>query len=148
MQLIFTKGSGKYDKMTVVRPGHEIESIQCPKQRIIPHDMIHYAVEHTLQKRGFLGRVRDGEAANFQMQTETESDSVERLVEVIQGDAWSGSNSKPEEMLDMYLVTCSARECPCLPITEADIESIRECVADLTRQWDAVAVGSTLVIEF
>jgi len=148
MQLIFTKGSGKYDRMDVVRPGHDIESIQCPKQRIIPHDMVHYAVESTLQKRGFLGRVRDGEASNFQMQAETESDSVERLVEVIQGDAWSGSNSKPEDMLDLYQVTCSARGCPCLPITEADIESIRECIADLTQQWDTVAVGSTLVIEF
>jgi hypothetical protein len=148
MQLIFTKGSGKYDTMDVVRPGHDIESIQCPKQRIIPHDMVHYAVENTLQKRGFLGRVRDGEAASFQMQADAESDSVERLVEVIQGDAWSGSTSKPEDMLDLYQVTCRARECPSLPIAESDIESIRECVADITQQWGNVAVGSTLVIEF
>ena len=148
MQIIFTKGSGKYDKMDVVRPGHGIESIQCPKQGIIPHDMVHYAVESTLQKRGFLGRVRDGEAANFQMQAEAESDSVERLVEVIQGDAWSGGNSRPEEMLDLYLVTCNARECPCLPITEGDIRSIRQCVAELSKQWDTVAVGSTLSIDF
>jgi hypothetical protein len=148
MQLIFTKGSGKYDRMDLVRPGNELESIQCPKQRIIPHDMVHYAVESTLQKRGFLSRVRNGEAANFQMQAETESDSVERLVEVIQGDAWSGSNSKAEDMLDLYQVTCSARECPCLAVTENDIKYIRECVADLTKQWDAVAVGSTLVIKF
>jgi hypothetical protein len=148
MQLIFTKGNDKYDRMDIVRPGRDIESIPCPKQRIIPHDMVHYAVESTLQKRGFLGRVRDGEAANFQMQADTESDSVERLVEVIQGDAWSGGNSNPKDMLDLYHVTCSARKCPCLPITEADIESIRESVADLTNQWDTVSVGAALVIEF
>jgi hypothetical protein len=148
MQLIFTKGSGKYDTMDVVRPGHAVERIQCPKQRIIPHDMVHYAVESTLQKRGFLGRVRDGEAANFQMQAEAESDSVERLVEVVQGDAWSGGDSKLGDMLDLYQVTCRACECPSLPITETDIESIRECIADLTQQWDTVAIGSTLVIEF
>jgi hypothetical protein len=148
MQLICTKGSGKHDRMDVVRPGHALESIQCPKQRIIPHDMVHYAVESTLQKRGFLGRVREGEAANFRMQADTESDSVERLVEVIQGDAWSGGDSKAEDMLDLYQVTCSARECPCLAVTEADIEAIRECVAALTKQWDSVAVGSTLVIKF
>lgn len=148
MQLIFTKGSGKYDQMDVVRAGHDIESIQCPKQRIIPHDMVHYAVESTLQKRGFLARVRDGEAATFQMQAEAESDAVERLVEVIQGDAWSGSTSQLDDMLDLYQVTCRARECPCLTITAADIAAIRECVADLTTQWGTVVVGSTLVIEF
>ena len=148
MQIIFTKGSGKYDTMDVVRAGADVESIQCPKQGIIPHDMVHYCVESTLQKRGFLGRVRDGEAANFQMQAEAESDSIERLVEVIQGDAWSGGNCKPEDMLDLYRVTCNARECLSLAITEADIESIRKSVAGLSRQWDTLAVGSTLVIEF
>jgi len=148
MQLIFTKGRGKYDRLDIVRPGREIESIQCPKQRIIPHDMVHYAVENILQKKGFLGRVREGETVNFQMHPETESDSVERLVEVIQGDAWSGSNSRPEDMLDLYQVTCIARGCRCLEITRSDILSIRESVAALTKQWEAVAVGSTLVIEF
>lgn len=48
--------------------------------------MVHYAVEHTLSARGFLGRVRDGEAASFRMVGEPDSDGVERLVEVIQGD--------------------------------------------------------------
>lgn len=148
MQLVFTKGSGKYDRLDVIRPGQAPESIQCPKQRIIPHDMVHFAVESTLQKRGFLGRVREGEMASFQMLAESESDSVERLVEVIQGDAWSGGNSAPEDMLDLYTVTCNARECPCLALTVADIESIRESVAGLTRQWDAVAIGETLVIDF
>jgi len=134
--------------MEIFRPDHGIESVQCPKQRIIPHDMVHYVVESTLQKRGFLSRVRDGETANFQMQAEADSDSVERLVEVIQGDAWSGGTSKPEDMLDLYLVTCNERKCTCLPITEADIESIRKCFADLSKQWESVAVGSTLIIEF
>ncbi|MEO7149930.1 MAG: hypothetical protein ABIY40_08380 [Rhodanobacteraceae bacterium] len=41
--------------------------MSCPKQRIIPHDMVHYAVETTLAKRGFLQRVRDGERANLRM---------------------------------------------------------------------------------
>lgn len=50
MQLIFTKGSGKHDKMEVIRDGTPVESIECPKQGIIPHDMVHYAVESTLHK--------------------------------------------------------------------------------------------------
>lgn len=66
MQLIFTKGFGKHDRMQLIRGGAVEESIECPKQGIIPHDMVHYAVEHTLQKRGFIGRVFGGETASFE----------------------------------------------------------------------------------
>ncbi|PPU04588.1 hypothetical protein XacyCFBP1159_22365 [Xanthomonas arboricola pv. corylina] len=40
-----------------IRDGLLAESIDCPKQGIIPHDMVHYAVESTLHKRGFICRV-------------------------------------------------------------------------------------------
>ena len=48
MKLVFTKGAGKFDAMEVVRIGQPSEVVECPKQQIIPHDMVHYAVEHTL----------------------------------------------------------------------------------------------------
>ena len=143
MEVTFTKGRGKYDFMRVVR-GDVVETIDCPKQRIIPHDMVHYAVECTLQKRGFLTRVGGGEAANFQMVPEAESDGVERLVEVFQGDAWSGGNAPPGEMLDLYRVTCTARECPALPVTAADIVSIRDKIGELDAQWQALAIGESM----
>src|SRR5271170_5994866 len=98
MKIVFTKGSGKYDVMEIVRPGKPPERVNCPKQRIIPHDMVHYAIEHTLQARGFLVRVKDGEASSLPMARESESDSVERLVEVFQGDEWSGGNSSGSEI--------------------------------------------------
>src|SRR5689334_13985362 len=146
VQFSFTKGSGKYDQMTVRRNG-TIETIDCPKQRIIPHDMVHYAVESTLHKRGFLGRVLEGEAANFQMAAEPGSDGVERLVEVFQGDAWSGGNSSPEDMIELYLVTCRARECPPLAVTSADIIAVRNRIGELDTQWQALAVGQTMTLE-
>jgi len=146
MHFSFTKGSGKYDQMTVRRNG-TTEVIDCPKQRIIPHDMVHYAVESTLHKRGFLGRVRDGEAANFQMMAEPVSDGVERLVEVFQGDAWSGGDSAPLDMIDLYQVTCRARECPPLAVTADDILAVRERIAELDRQWQALPVGQTMTLE-
>jgi hypothetical protein len=148
MQLIFTKGQGKYDTMDVVRADGKSERIDCPKQRIIPHDMVHYAVEHTLQQRGFLSRVRAGEQATFQMQAEAQSDGIERLVEVFQGDAWSGGASSASEMLDLYQVTCAERACPPLQIAEADIAAVRAEMARLTVAWDAVAVGATLTLAF
>jgi hypothetical protein len=79
MELAFTKGSQKHDQLLIRRRGQADERIECPKQRIIPHDMVHYAVEITLRRRGFLARVRDGEQASFRMQSEADGDGVERL---------------------------------------------------------------------
>lgn len=143
MEITFIKGPGKYDQMRVVRDG-VVETIDCPKQRIIPHDMVHYAVECVLRKRGFLGRVRDGEPANFQMDPDPQSDGVERLVEVFQGDAWSGGNATPEDMLDLYRVTCVARECPTLPLSAEDIVSVRDRIKELDAQWQALAIGESM----
>lgn len=148
MKLIFTKGSGKYDTMRVVRPNCIDESIECPKQRIIPHDMMHFAVESSLRQRGFLSRVRVGESAGFAMQAEAESDSVERLVEVFQGDEWSGGGSSVAEMIAMYQVTCDARECPSISIDEEIIRTIRACIASLDAQWQGTPVGQSLELEF
>lgn len=147
MRITFTKGSGKHDQMFIHR-GDATAVIDCPKQRIIPHDMVHFAVESTLRKRGFLGRIRDGEAATFQMGADPESDGVERLVEVFQGDAWSGGTSPPAEMIELYRVTCDARQCPPLQVTVADILAIRDRMAELDREWQALPVGQSVTLEF
>lgn len=94
----------------------------------------------------FLGRVKAGEAADFRMAAEAESDAVERLVEVFQGDGWSGGQSSPQEIIALYGVTCDARQCPILPIDADTIEAIRALIADLTVRWNAVAVGDTLTL--
>ena len=148
MQLIFTKGSGKHDTMEVIRHGVLAESIACPKQGIIPHDMVHYAVENTLQKRGFIGRILDGEATSFQMAAESESDGVERLVEVFQADGWSGWGTPATDMLDLYQVTCNARQCEPLAIQADDLEAVRKRILELTAQWQSIPVGNTLALQF
>lgn len=148
MELVFTKGTGKYDRMDVLRSGVPTEAIDCPKQRIIPHDMVHYAVESTLHRRGFIGRVHDGEAASFQMQGDAESDGVERLVEVFQADGWSGWNTPPADMLDLYQVTCRARACEPLPVRVDDVDAIRSCLLDLTARWEPLAAGESLTLRF
>jgi hypothetical protein len=148
MRLVFTKGPGKHDRMDVMRDDGVSESIECPKQGIIPHDMVHYAVESVLHKRGFVGRVLDGEAATFQMQAEAESDGVERLVEVFQADGGSGWNTAPADMLDLYQVTCKARECEPLDVGPDDIAAVRKRILELTQQWQAVAVGASLAVTF
>ena len=146
MKVVFTKGSGKYDQMDVIREGSAVESIDCPKQGIIPHDMVHFAVESTLEKRGFIGRVLDGEPATFRMQADAESDAVERLVEVFQADGWSGWTSSPQDMLDLYAVTCKARGCTPLKIDAAGVDGVRRTLLDLTDRWQATAVGESLAL--
>ena len=148
MQLVFTKGSGKNDRMDVLKNGEIAGTITCPKQGIIPHDMVHYAVESTLQKRGFLGRIRDGESASFRMIPEQESDSVEGLVEVFQADGWSGWHSELAAMIALYQVTCRSRECPSLSIDVADIDAVRQRLLELSRQWQVVPVGGSLHLRF
>jgi len=144
MKLLFTKGPGKTDALEVVRPDSRRDVIACPKQRILPHDMMHFAVEQVLGVRGFLTRVREGESAAFVMEPEAMTDAVERLVEVFQGDAWSGGQTPSPDMLDLYAVTCSARGCVALPVDEAAIVAVRERIRALTARWDAVPVGGTL----
>ncbi len=148
MQLVFTKGSGKFDHLEVIRPGSRSERVACPKQGIIPHDMVHYAVEDTLHRRGFLGRICDGEAASLRMQGEAESDGVERLVEVFQADAWSGGESAPEDLLALYGVTCDARRCAPLAVSGEDIEAVRNRILELTSRWQATPVGGSLALPF
>ena len=148
MELIFTKKEGKYDQLAIWKQGQLSSQIDCPKQGIIPHDMVHYGVEHILQKRGFIGRIHAGEEASFQMQGEAESDGVERLVEVFQADGWSGWQSAAQDMLDLYQVTCAARSCPPLSLSTEDIEQVREELLRLSALWQAVAVGQTLTLQF
>jgi hypothetical protein len=147
MRLVFTKGAGRTDRLEVFRADRPAEAIECPKQRIIPHDMVHYAVEHTLVARGFLRRVLEGEPASFRMSADPSSDSVERLVEVFQGDEWSGGSSSPTALLELYAVTCEARACAPLPITDADILAVRSAIAGLTAVWEAVPVGGSLELD-
>ena len=148
MHLVFTKGSGKHDKMEVIRNGSLADTIECPRQGIIPHDMVHFAVESTLKKRGFICRVLGGQAATLQMAAESESDGVERLVEVFQADGWSGWSTAPEDMLGLYQVTCNARQCEPLAIQAHDIEAVRKRILELTTQWQSVSSGKSLVLQF
>lgn len=148
MQVRFTKGSGKHDTMEVAPAGALVDTIECPKQGIIPHDMIHFAVESTLHKRGFMRRILEGESLAYGMTGESESDGVERLVEVFQADGWSGWNSDPVDMLDLYQVTCNARRCKPLAIHADDIAAVRANILELTAQWQETPVGKSLVLEF
>jgi len=147
MRFLFDKlREGKYDRLRVER-GAAVEEIACPKIGGIPHDMVHFAVENVMRGEGFLRRVAGGEALSFRMAANVTSDQMERLVEVMQADAISGYPPQTD-LIDMYRVTCDARGVEPYPVTDADIEALREEMTRLSQLWAATPAGSTLALEF
>ena len=143
--VIFEKRDGKYDAMFVERNG-ALEEITCPKQPPIPHDMFHYAVERVLKLNGFIHRVAAGEAATFRMTEEAEGEAVERLVETMQADSWSGRPA-PADVIDMFLTTCAARETDPIALTEDAIVAVRAELDRLAVEWNALPVRGRMTLE-
>jgi len=147
MEFLFEKlKTGKYDRLRVIRDGGA-EEILCPKIGGIPHDMVHFAVENVMARDGYMRRVARGEALSFRMQSNIESDQMERLVEVMQADAISGYPGAAE-MIDTYRVTCDARGIAPYPVTETDIAALRAEMARLEALWRKVEPGGTLSLCF
>jgi hypothetical protein len=147
MKLTFTKGSGKYDRLEIVAADGPRAAIDCPKQGIIPHDMVHFAVEAEVTTPGFLGLIAAGGDGGFRLGLDdVQAQSVERLVEMFQGEGWSGAAMADADFIALYQVTCEERGDTPLPITGASIAAIRARIADLTAQWAAVPVGGQLVL--
>lgn len=144
-RIVFEKRDGKYDAMFVERGG-KLEEVACPKQRPIPHDMFHYAVEHVLELKGFLHRVAAGEAATFVMTEEEEGESVERLVETMQADSWSG-RPPPADVIDLFSTTCEARGSKAIALSEDAIVAIRAEIDRLAAQWEALPVRGRMTLE-
>ncbi len=114
MKLTFTKRKGKYDELVITHIDGREEAISCPKQCIIPHDMVHYAVETVIRSRGFLSRVAAGEHANSNMSVEDHAEAIERLVESIQAELWSGEVSV-DDLISLYRHSCEAEIIPPFP---------------------------------
>ena len=145
MRLTFTKGAGKYDALLVECEGRAGERIECPKQGIIPHDMVHYAVESVVG-HGFLGMVADGAPAAFTTSGGAEEEAVERLVECFQAEMWGG-RVPAAELLAAYQHACAARGHAAMPEIEAEVGAIRARLDELGEQWAAVPVHGSLSLE-
>ena len=147
MRMIFTKHGAKYDLLEIVRADGSIERIDCPKQRIIPHDMVHFAVETVLGARGFVRAIGAGETTAYVPMGGVEAESVERLVETVQADAW-GSPGTAAELIALYRLTCEARGHAALPADAHIIETIKDEVLRLQLAWDELPVGGTMELRF
>ena len=147
MRLTFTKRAGKYDDLVIERADGARETMPNPKQGIIPHDMVHFAIESVLARRGFLSRVAGGEALAFTTAGGEAEESVERLVEAFQAEMWGG-RVPAEELRHAYELGCEARGHPALPVTDEDIAAIRDRLDELTAAWAEVPVDGSMTLEF
>lgn len=147
MHLTFTKGTGKYDHLHIERDGLPLEMIQCPKQGIIPHDMIHYAVESVVVHRGFLSLLHEGLPASFSTQGDEVADAIERLVETFQAEMWSGRVATADAIA-MYEHGCAASGHAVAPVSEQEIEAIRARIDDLSAAWVNVPEKGKLTVSF
>lgn len=146
MRLTFTKRNGKYDDLLIERSGEPPATMKCPKQGIIPHDMVHFAVENMLAHSGFLSLVAEGQAASFTTTGGDAEEAVERLVESFQAEMWGGRVSA-EDLLESYEQSCQARGHLAVPVSADEVEKIRARLDELTAQWSAVPLNGSLNVE-
>lgn len=146
MRMIFSKLAGKYDRLQIIRDGGGSEVVMQPKQGIIPHDMVHFVVEEVM-RGGFLDLVAGGVRADFSKDAiRAEAEPIERLVEVLQAEAWSAPAS-PAEVIETYRHTCFSRGHEAVPVSEAMVAAMLDRMVELQLAWDSVPVGGSLELE-
>lgn len=145
MKLTFTKGAGKFDRLDIVTDGGPLAPIDCPKQGIIPHDMVHFAVESECTARGFLQLAAHSGESGVRVGIEDgHARTVERLVETFQAEAWDARPASDDDFIALYRVTCEARGDVAINLDSATLAAIRARIDDLTKQWHAVPIGGSL----
>jgi hypothetical protein len=148
MKLFFTKGPGKVDWLDITTEAGPQPRIDCPKQRIIPHDMVHFAVETEIAAAGFLQLIAKGGDSGVRAALDNAmAQSVERLVEMFQGEGWSDTRLDDANFIALYATTCDERGDAPLPLTPALLQAIRARIDALSAQWQAVPVGGGLILE-
>jgi hypothetical protein len=107
--------------------------------------MVHWAVETEVAATGFLGLIAEGGDTGFRAGIGiATAESVERLVEMFQGEGWSATVLPEDEFITLYATTCESRGDTPLPITGALLTAIRARIAAVTVQWAAVPTGGSL----
>jgi hypothetical protein len=114
---------------------------------MIPHEMVHYAIETVVRRPAFLSKIGEGQAAGAGMISDAVAESVERMVETMQAEVWSGRVSV-DELISLYETACSVRGHAAAPLTPEDIGLIRARMDDLGARWDALPVGGAMTLDF
>ena len=122
-----------------------------------PHDLTHYAVETVLaHRRGFYGLVAEGwDFEDFgtpwpRGPMPADSDPSELIVGFLDGERscgcrWSAAEFK--EKTEMFFAA-NGIEAAAPPVTDAQLDAIRDRMRELFALWDGVVPGEALVLTF
>ena len=160
MRLIATKlGSGKRaDRLRFLREDGTGSDVPMPRQGILPHDLVHYAVESTLGlTHGFLGLVAGGADPAFVMElahrpdareVERQAIQAEAIVEGLQSQLWSGPFDV-EAFLYGVETASLARGVDPQPFPDrAAATRLWDAALELQRRWRELPAHASLELEF
>jgi hypothetical protein len=109
--------------------------------------MVHFAVEAEIAASGFLRLIAGGGDSGVRAALDNAmAQSVERLVEMFQGEGWSDTRLDDADFAALYATTCDERGDTPLPLTPALLQAIRARIDALSAQWAAVPVGGSLAL--
>lgn len=158
VRITIIKGQ-KDDRIEIRRDDGSEAVTHFPKKGPIPHDFVHYAVEHCLGLRdGFLGKVaaghhpeaivelakRGGHASASRAEQPVpeivEMVQAERLVECFEADMWCGGGEN-ESLRSMAEAGWEQSLVPPLALPDDMIESVRRTIREFAERWSAMPVG-------
>lgn len=143
----FTKTSGKFDQVAFVVENKIICQIENPKQRILPHDMIHTIVEKQFGIRGFIDLVFEGQSPYAAMAPDGEAWLSESMVESLQGMLWSGAMDLAQ--FNSWIESiCEQRKVPFKKFTAQEFESLRLAIETASKKWELVQIGESVELEW
>ena len=147
----FKKGKYPEDKPTVV-----IESsphccvFKAWHQGIIPHEMVHYAVEAIFPLRGFIRLVAEGfspEGLTDMSLVGREAIYAEGLTNAYQYELWGLLHATNENFINQLKDYCERGQLPVMEVSVEEIERGRELLKELTQQWHELDHGEELKFE-
>ncbi len=146
MRLVFTRGRGRLDRLDVFRGSRLLESVACTQQRILPDEMVHYALAMTLRQRGHAVPLPCLPAAAEEDGDALIRDSMERLVEAFTSRDWVVEDFHAQELHDQYRAGCESWMCAPLAIATSDLEAIHLHMLALAAQWRSMQPGESLTL--
>ena len=130
------------DTVTISR-GERTWVFQTWNQRVLPHELVHYAVEHVFGYRGFVRLIADGATSEQILALEdSEVRTAENVTNAYQYELWG--LVEPDN--DQFLSSLRANGDATAP-EPARIEEGRALLRTLSERWSALPHGEHLELE-
>ncbi len=147
----FKKGkSPEYKTTVVIESAAQCCVFKAWHQGIIPHEMVHFAVEFLFPLRGFIRLVAEGfspeELTDISL-AGNEAVYAEALVNAYQYEMWGLLPATNEIFINQVKDYCEKGQLPMMELSGEEIEKGRELLKELTEKWRDLGCGEELKFE-